>query len=233
MESFKKNKLSGFFVTGTDTGVGKTAVAVALMEQLRAKGQTVVGFKPVATGAVQLSGHMSHPDVIAIQGAASVGLATEVVNPYSFEPAIAPHLAAGEQGVCMTVAEIKGKLEAALTADIDAVVVEGAGGWLVPLNEHETLADLACALSLPVVLVVAIRLGCLNHTLLTYENMMSRSVPIAGWVANQVDPNVVRAQEQVMALQQRMSCPLLASFPYEPGKKLSFLKSSAQPLASG
>ena len=216
MEPSKKNKMYGYFVTGTDTGVGKTHIAVMLMEKLKERGLRVAGFKPIASGAERTATGWNQEDVQALQAAASVKLPDSVVNPYCFAPPIAPVIAAKDRGVCMTVKSLVDVYRNDIEPHVDAVVVEGAGGWIQPLNEHETLADLACALRLPVVLVVSIRLGCLNHTLLTYESLLARDVPIAGWYANLVETGVERVEEQIMELQKRLACPLLDTIPHQP-----------------
>jgi dethiobiotin synthetase len=216
MESSKRNKMYGYFVTGIDTGVGKTRVAVRLMQQFHERGLGVVGFKPIASGAERTPNGWKQEDVDALQAAATVKLPNAVVNPYCFEPPIAPVIAAVEQGTCMTVNSLMEVYNNKIKPEVDAVVVEGAGGWIQPLNEHETLADLACALRLPVVIVVSIRLGCLNHTLLTYESIKASGLPIAGWYANLIDPTVNRPEEQIMELQKRLSCPLLDTIAYQP-----------------
>lgn len=215
MEPSKKNKMYGYFVTGTDTGVGKTRVSVQLMRQLKERGLRVAGFKPIASGAKKTESGWLQEDVQALQAEASVDLPNAVVNPYCFEPPIAPVIAAVDQGVCMTVNHLLHVYKTKILPHADAVVVEGAGGWIQPLNEHETLADLACAMRLPVVLVVSIRLGCLNHTLLTYQSLKATGLPIAGWYANIIDPTVDRIEEQIMQLQKRLACPLLETIGYE------------------
>jgi dethiobiotin synthetase len=221
MEPSKKNKMYGYFVTGTDTGVGKTRVSVQLMRQLKERGLRVAGFKPIASGAKKTESGWLQEDVQALQAEASVDLPNSVVNPYCFEPPIAPVIAAVDQGVCMTVNHLLDVYKAKILPHADAVVVEGAGGWIQPLNEHETLADLACAMRLPVVLVVSIRLGCLNHTLLTYQSLKATGLPIAGWYANIIDPTVDRIEEQIMQLQKRLACPLLETIAYQPEKEIT------------
>ncbi len=216
MEPSKRNKNYGYFVTGTDTGVGKTRVACMLMGQFAERGLRVAGFKPIASGALRTQTGWNQEDVQALQAASNVDLPDSIVNPYCFEPPIAPVIAAVEPGTCMTVNALVDVYKKEIEPKTDAVVVEGAGGWIQPLNEHETLADLACALKLPVVIVVSIRLGCLNHTLLTYESIAARGLPIAGWYANFIDPTVDRQEEQIMVLQKRLSCPLLGTIQYEP-----------------
>lgn len=202
--------MRGYFVTGTDTGVGKTRVAVALIQALRARGLRVAGMKPVAAGAEP--GALNE-DVAALRAASNVDAPLEDVNPYAFDAAIAPHLAAAAAGVRIDVERI-GAAYARLAARADVVVVEGAGGWSVPLDAETDMADLAMRLGLPVVLVVGLRLGCLNHALLTAEAVLARSVPWAGWVANRIDPTMLMQAENIAALAMRLPGPLLGIHPH-------------------
>jgi len=198
-------KTRGLFVTGTDTSVGKTRVAVALIHALRAQGLRVAAMKPVSAGSAP--GELNE-DVMALRQAANVMADVCDVNPYAFEPAIAPHIAAEQAGVRIDL-EMIAAAYARLAAAADVVVVEGAGGWRVPLNEHEDMADLAQRLGLPVVLVVGLRLGCLNHALLTAESVARRCLPWAGWVGNHIEPAMQQATENVAALHARLPGPCL------------------------
>jgi dethiobiotin synthetase len=195
----------GLFVTGTDTGVGKTRVAVALIHALRARGLRVAAMKPVAAGSAP--GELNE-DVAALLGAANVTADLEDVNPYTFPEPIAPHIAAQRAGVRIELPVI-GAAYARLAAAADVVVVEGAGGWRVPLNEREDMADLAQALGLPIVLVVGLRLGCLNHALLTAESIAGRQLPWAGWVGNHIDPAMAQQAANLDALRARLPGPCL------------------------
>ncbi len=202
----------GFFVTGTDTGVGKTAVSVALLTALGQTGYRTAALKPVASGCRETSDGLRNDDALALMSAATVALPYDTVNPYAFLPPIAPHLAARQVGQRIEIeAVVDACSHAADMADI--VVVEGAGGWQVPLNEEQTMADLARALGLPVVPVVAIRVGCLNHALLTCESIVRYGLPLAGWVANFVDQSDPVALENVKTLRARIGAPLIASVP--------------------
>lgn len=196
---------TGLFVTGTDTGVGKTRVAVALIHALRAQGLRVAAMKPVAAGCAQ--GELND-DVSALLQAANVAADLCDINPYSFDPPIAPHLAAQQAGVRIELPVIVAAY-ARLAAAADVVVVEGAGGWRVPLNAREDMADLAQALALPIVLVVGLRLGCLNHALLTAESIGHRHLPWAGWVGNQIDPAMACQAANLDALRARLPTPCL------------------------
>ena len=195
----------GFFVTGTDTGVGKTRVAVALIHALRARGLRVAAMKPVAAGCPP--GELNE-DVVALLQAANATAEIRDVNPYALAPAIAPHIAAQQAGVRIELDVIAAAF-ARLAAAADVVVVEGAGGWRVPLNDHADMADLAQRLGLPVVLVVGLRLGCLNHAVLTAESITQWQLPWAGWIANHIDPAMACQAENVAALQARLPSPCL------------------------
>jgi dethiobiotin synthetase len=201
------------FVTGTDTGVGKTLASCALLHRLRARGLRALGMKPVAAGVESTPEGPANADVIALRRASSWPVRLSEVNPYSFKPAIAPHLAAAAAGVRIEIGPIRQAFES-LRRSADAIVVEGVGGFLVPLNEREDAGDLAVALALPVVLVVGMRLGCLNHALLTQQAIVARSLTLAGWIANSIDPNMARFDENLQALRERIAAPLLGVMPH-------------------
>jgi dethiobiotin synthetase len=203
----------GLFVTGTDTGVGKTLASCALLHRMRARGLRALGMKPVAAGVEASPEGPVNPDVAALQRASSWPAPLEQVNPYLFEPPIAPHLAAASAGVRIEMAPIRKAFEA-LRASADAIVVEGVGGFLVPLNDREDAGDMAVALALPVVLVVGMRLGCLNHALLTQQAIVARSLRLAGWIANSIDPRMQRFEDNLQALRQRIAAPLLGVIPH-------------------
>jgi dethiobiotin synthetase len=198
-------KARGLFVTGTDTGVGKTRVAVALIRALREQGLRVAAMKPVSAGSAP--GELNE-DVVALRQAADVAADLHDVNPYAFAEPVAPHIAAQQAGVRIEL-DIIVAAYARLAAAADVVVVEGAGGWRVPLNEREDMADLAQALGLPVVLVVGLRLGCLNHALLTAESIASLKLPWAGWVGNHIDPAMAQQAANLDALRARLPEPCL------------------------
>lgn len=204
---------SGVFVTGTDTGAGKTLVASALLRAFAGSGLRAAGMKPVASGCNAAAQDRANEDVAALNAASNVRAPLDLVNPYCFEPAIAPHIAARTTGVIISLEHIRENY-VALTKLADRVVVEGAGGLLVPLHDTEDFADLARVLGIPVLLVVGLRLGCLNHALLTAEAIVSRGLPFAGWVANQIDPAMPYRQENIDTLRQRLPAPLLAIIPF-------------------
>jgi dethiobiotin synthetase len=206
--------LREFFVAGTDTGVGKTLAACALLYELRRLGLRSLGMKPVAAGVENSPDGPANGDVLELRRASSWAAPLREVNPYCFEPAIAPHLAAHEAGVRIEIDPIVHAFRA-LRAQADAVVVEGVGGFLVPLNEREDAGDLAAALALPLVLVVGMRLGCLNHALLTRQAIAARSLRLAGWIANTIDPQMARFEQNLQALRERMGAPLLGIMPFQ------------------
>lgn len=198
-------KARGVFVTGTDTGVGKTRVAIALIHALRARGLRVAAMKPVSAGSAP--GELNE-DVVALVEAANVVADLRDINPYAFVEPVAPHIAA--QGAHVRIdLDCIAAAYARLAADADVVVVEGAGGWRVPLNEREDMADLAQCLGLPVLLVVGLRLGCLNHALLTTEAITRRPLSWAGWVGNQFDAEMACLPENIAALRLRLPGPCL------------------------
>ena len=203
----------GLFITGTDTGVGKSLVACALLHAYAARGLRVIGMKPVAAGAAFVNGAWVNEDVAQLLAASNVRAPLEAVNPYCFEQAIAPHIAASINKKTININKFQDSC-ARLSVLADIVVVEGAGGFCVPLNDHESSADLARALALPVVLVVGMRLGCLNHALLTAEAIRARGLTLTGWVANHIDAAMPQADANVASLEARLNAPLIARIAY-------------------
>lgn len=200
----------GYFITGTDTGVGKTHISAALLTLFNTRGFSTAAMKPVATGCVNTAQGLRNDDALVLQQHASLPLPYEQVNPYAFAPAIAPHIAATQAGQTIDLAQIEHGLDI-LAAQADVVIVEGVGGWLVPLNADATVADLAYELGLPVILVVGMRLGCLNHALLTAQSIEQSEVPFAGWVANVIDPAMQCIEENIQALRERIAVPWLGT----------------------
>ena len=203
----------GWFITGTDTGVGKTRIARMLLEALACIGEPAVGMKPVASGCRETAAGLRSEDAEELLAASGVPSEYTDVNPYAFAPACAPHLAARASGVEIRPDRI---LECfrRLGQKAPWVVVEGVGGWMVPLGVRLTMADVARALRVPAILVVGMRLGCLNHALLTAAAIQREGVPLAGWIANQIDPAMTRVEENTSALAERIDAPMLAAFPY-------------------
>ncbi len=202
-----------FFVTGTDTGVGKTCIAAGLLQAANHKGLTTAALKPVAAGCERTPDGLRNEDALLLQSVVNPPLDYEQINPVALEPAIAPHIAALEARRPLSSDRLAGYCRGVL-GQADFTVVEGAGGWRVPLNPAETLADLARQLNLPVILVVGVRLGCLNHALLTAEAIARDGLPLAGWVANVLDPDMPRLRENVDALGQRLRAPFLGWVPF-------------------
>ncbi len=203
----------GYFVTGTDTGVGKTLVSAALLRYFVQRGFRAVGMKPVAAGCEWRDGVAYWDDVEQLRAAGNVDAAQVLVNPYRFEPAIAPHVAAAQAGVTIQL-DVIATACIALQGQSDIVIVEGAGGFRVPLNDHQDMADLASQLSLPVILVVGMRLGCINHALLSAEAIHHSGLPLAGWVANRIDPALEQFDAIQETLQQRLNSSLLGVVPW-------------------
>ncbi|HVC37995.1 MAG TPA: dethiobiotin synthase [Gammaproteobacteria bacterium] len=208
--------MRGVFVTGTDTGVGKTHVAVGMLRILAGAGLQVVGMKPVASGSVQTTAGLRNADALALQAASTAARPYEQVNPYVFVPPSAPHLAAEEAGVSIELSRILAAFHR-LCSGADAVVVEGVGGWQVPLADGFGVPDLAKALALPVILVVGLRLGCLNHALLSARAIREDGLTLAGWVANGIDPGFERRSGNLATLKRAMHAPLLGDISWQPG----------------
>jgi dethiobiotin synthetase len=206
--------MKGFFITGTDTNVGKTLVASALVYKFVQEGFRAVGMKPVAAGCEMLEGKLLSEDVSQLIAASNVSAPMEQINPYTFEPAIAPHIAAAQAGLEIKL-DVITKAYVALATQVDVVIVEGAGGFYVPLSESLDTAALAKALDLPVILVVSMRLGCLNHALLTVEAICARGLKMAGWVANTIDPDMAMLEENLLSLKQRIQAPCLGVIPWQ------------------
>jgi len=198
----------GIFIAGTDTGVGKTLVACALLHGLAALGLQAAGMKPVAAGARLRRGVRYNEDVEQLRAAAGVDVSRKIMNPYCFTPPIAPHLAAREAGQTIRMSVIK-RCYVQIAARSDLVVVEGVGGLLVPLAPRFNAAEIPQQLDLPLLLVVGLRLGCLNHALLTVEAAQARGLRIAGWIANAIDPSMARREQNLQTLRERIPAPLL------------------------
>lgn len=204
---------AAFFITGTDTEVGKTTIAAALLHAARRAGLSTAAAKPVASGCERTTDGLRNNDALALLGECSLSMRYEQVNPFAFEPAIAPHLAAREAGIELSVAKLLQPVRDMLEMGADFCVVEGAGGWRVPLAGRETLSDLSIQLGLPVILVVGVRLGCINHALLSAEAIARDGLHLAGWVANIVDPATSRLQENLETLTERLAAPCLGQVP--------------------
>jgi dethiobiotin synthetase len=207
--------VKGYFVTGTDTGIGKTRVSAGLLKALAQSGLKTVGMKPIASGARQTPEGLRNEDALALMAAASLEKPYAVVNPYCFAPPVAPHLAAREAQVEISLDPLRAAYSE-LCLGAEAVVVEGVGGWQVPLSGTLELPDLARDLALPVLLVVGMRLGCLNHALLTARAIRADGLELAGWIANAVDPDFLRPEANLATLAGELQAPLLGQLPYAP-----------------
>ncbi|MCK8046668.1 dethiobiotin synthase [Shewanella sp. 1CM18E] len=200
-----------FFVTGTDTDCGKTLISSALLTA--AKGETL-GFKPIASGCATTENGLRNSDALALMAASTIKLPYEDINPFAFEPAIAPHIAAAEKGVELLPNRIAAQLKMAEYVGADFCVIEGAGGWRLPLGQGHFLSEVVQSMQLPVILVVGMKLGCLNHALLTAEAIKADGLNIIGWVANQVDPEMANQAENLAFLKENITAPLIGYVPY-------------------
>ncbi len=203
----------GYFITGTDTGIGKTWSTVALMQYFKNQGKTVIGMKPVASGCEKIDGQLKNEDALLLQQHASIVLPYQDVNPYAFALPVSPHIAADKQGVEIELEKIKAQYQQ-LEKRADVVLVEGVGGWMVPLNERQTVADLALHMDLPVIVVVGVRLGCINQAKLTFAAIQQAGVKSQGWIASCVDKDMLMIDENIQTLCLSTELPLLAVFPY-------------------
>jgi dethiobiotin synthetase len=203
------------FITGTDTGVGKTRIATALCLAFAAAGKRVAAMKPVASGCTATPAGLRNDDAVALLDAMNVRASYADVNPYAFEPAIAPHIAALEAGRPIDF-DVLDRCFQRLSLQSEATIVEGAGGWLAPLDAQQTFADLAVRWQLDVILVVGLRLGCLNHALLTAESIERRGLRLCGWIGNSVDPIFERRDENLAALGTRIAAPCIATYSHSP-----------------
>lgn len=215
---------AAFFIAGTDTDVGKTTIAAGLLHAARLMGLSTLGAKPVASGCEVTPKGLRNADALALIAESSVNLPYEQVNPLAFEPAIAPHIAAREAGVVLDVQSLLAPMRHVLEQQADFTLIEGAGGWRVPLSDRANLSDLAIALKLPVILVVGVRLGCINHALLSAEAIARDGLQLAGWVANIIDPQTARLEENLATLAERLPAPCLGRVP-------RLLKASAEQVA--
>jgi dethiobiotin synthetase len=223
----------GFFLAGTDTGSGKTRVTVGLLRSLRRAGIAASGMKPIASGTIQTLNGIINEDVGAIAAesrtrSGSTPILADI-NPYCFEHPVSPHIAAQRAGVEIDLQRIAAAY-GRLARSTDAVLVEGTGGWLAPIGGRVTMADVAQRLGLPILLVVGLRLGCLNHALLSVEAIQRSGLPLAGWIATAVDPAMQASAENIDALRERLPAPVLAVLPYalDDAADLPLLAAAAQ-----
>lgn len=202
----------GFFIAGTDTGVGKTSISAGLMQALLLEGRSVAPMKPIASGAVERGGKFYSEDAEILMAQSSVDLDYELVNPYCFEPPVSPNIAAKNAGVHIEPTHIYDAYQQ-ISQRAEFTIVEGVGGWMVPISETHTMADIAEGIGLPVILVVALRLGCINHAYLTVESIQKKGLPIAAWVANMPDRSMQEVPQVVNTLQSIINAPSLGIIP--------------------
>jgi dethiobiotin synthetase len=203
-----------YFVTGTDTDVGKTVVACGLLKSFANEGLTTAAVKPVAAGCDSTAEGLRNGDALALMSVVTQTLPYGQVNPIALAPAIAPHIAASQVNKRLSVARLAGFCRGVSMAKVDRVLIEGAGGWRVPLNERETLADLPKELNIPVILVVGMKLGCINHAILTIEAIRNDGCELAGWVANVVDKDMAELAANFASLQSYIPAPCLGLVPF-------------------
>jgi dethiobiotin synthetase len=205
-----------FFVTGTDTGVGKTLVSAAILQAAAKRGLRTLGMKPIASGCDSTPDGLRNEDALALMKAMTEQLAYDQVNPIALEPAIAPHVAAAQAGRQVTAARLVGFCRGLQLRPADLLLVEGAGGWRVPLNDRETYSAVPVSLQMPVILVVPLRLGCINHALLTAEAIRRDGLAVAGWVANRPDPQPMECEHETLAyLQDHLGAHCLGVLPWQ------------------
>jgi len=199
--------MKSVFITGTDTGVGKTWIACSLMRAFSGQGVKVVGMKPLASGARLQDGRLRNEDALQLHTLSNIDVPYDWINPYCFEPAIAPHIAAQQSGMTISLDAIQHAYQR-LRDLADVVIVEGVGGWAVPINASQTMADVAKMMNLPVLMVVGMRLGCLNHAILTAQSIQSSLLSLVAWVANSPDPDMPVLQENIDTLKNFVPAPL-------------------------
>ncbi|MCF6433905.1 dethiobiotin synthase [Pseudoalteromonas sp. MMG022] len=210
--------MSAFFITGTDTEVGKTHITALLLKFLAQHKRQAIGFKPIAAGAEEAFGQLVNDDALTLMESANVHGKYEQINPICLAPPIAPHIAAQQAGIEITLDELSHHYHELAKLGAEFTLVEGAGGWALPINDSQYLCDWVQKEQLPVILVVGMKLGCLNHAILTTHALKAQGVKCVGWVANQVDPNMANFDENLESLRKRIDAPLLAVAPYSEEK---------------
>ena len=217
----------GYFITGTDTDVGKTCATIALMRYFKRQGKTVLGMKPVASGCTLHAGELKNADALLIQENASIALDYQMINPYAYKLPVSPHIAGIHNPVKLAIIV---ECYNSLKALADIVIVEGAGGWYAPLNAQDDISDLANALALPVILVVGLRLGCINHAKLSYQAIKLSGLACAGWIPVSVDPDLLNRDENIQAIKTALPVPLLGVLPYQKQLDYDLLADQLKPL---
>ncbi|MES2217125.1 MAG: dethiobiotin synthase [Pseudomonadota bacterium] len=203
------------FITGTDTGIGKTYISIGLLNAFQQLGYSTIGFKPIAAGAVKKNNILCNQDAIDLNTASSIKLDYHHTNPIVFEPFISPNIAATQAGVKLSLNELISKSQHTINYPCDILLTEGAGGWLQPLNESEALMDFVSYHQMKIILVVGIRLGCINHALLTYQSIKQTHLPIVGWLANCFEINELEPAGVINTLQQWLEVPYLGMVPHQ------------------
>ncbi|QTS83922.1 dethiobiotin synthase [Coxiella endosymbiont of Amblyomma nuttalli] len=202
-----------FFITGTDTGIGKTYVSVALLRKFNNEGFSTFGMKPIASGCHRINHKLYNKDALALQKVSSIKKAYEYINPFAFEAPIAPHIASQLNNQSVEKHKVVDIINRTFRIPADVFVIEGVGGWFVPLNEKELMSDVVKLLNIPVILVVGIRLGCLNHALLTVAAIRQAKIPLVGWVANCLQPDMSVLAENIETLKNQIRASCLAVLP--------------------
>jgi len=224
--------MNEFFITGTDTDAGKTHVTSLLLKLLAQHKKRAIGFKPIASGCEMAFDQLVNADALMLMESATVSAKYDVINPFSFAPAIAPHIAAQKAGVTLSVEKLSSAYQNIKDQGADYLLTEGAGGWALPINDNQYLYDWVSAEQLPVILVVGMKLGCINHALLTTAHMQSMGINCIGWIANQVDNEMDEYQANLDSLKARLPMPLLAISPYtEQTPKLQIYKTLLEKLS--
>ena len=203
-----------FFVTGTDTNVGKTFITIGLLNKFKALGFSSIAMKPVASGGFYQQGKIYNDDALKLQQSSSTALDYDIINPFCFLPAISPNIAANYCDTLLSVANISTRISDFMSNQADICIIEGIGGWYTPLNDKETMADLVKKCDLPVILVLGLKLGCLNHAILTYRAMLNEEVTIKGWVVNCIDPFMEAQLENIKTIQKYIKSPCLGVIKY-------------------
>lgn len=202
------------FITATDTHAGKTYTSTGLLRAAHMRNMTTIGMKPIATGCEYQQGRLVNPDAASLQLASSYKLDYNIINPFAFRPATAPHIAAKKANILLSAAELASHIQHVFSFPADLYLIEGFGGWYAPLNDEETIADFVKHLDCEVIFVVGVRLGCLNHAILTEQAILSSNVHCIGWIACHVDEHMLYQDEHIETLNQRLKTPMLARIPY-------------------
>lgn len=224
-------KQIGFFVTGTDTDAGKTFVSVLLLQGYAALGIKALGAKPLAAGAdFAADGSLQNGDALLLQQHSGIALPYAQHNPLCLQQPAAPHLVAAAAGIRLDESQLTAQLQQLGHTEAERILIEGAGGWLLPLSAERYLADWVSEQPLPVVLVVGIKLGCLNHAMLTVRELQRSGVKLLGWVANIISPQMLLLEQNIADLQQRIAAPLLATIPYAPSDSAAIALQLTQAL---